>query len=214
MRNWQLTQRLQKGKLVCRSCPCDLFIEGNNTRHLHHHIEWYINWSTEKQNIKMDIRSYFRSASKSSVVSSSSDSEDGNESEIDVQPNPPKKHCSSSTSKPPSKSGSGIRRINKKWQETFPWLEFDENLQGAFCKYAKRLEDLFRGLVGLGLPNHSLPGRRRLSKWNHIQKVKCTFYPVNWMWKLIELEKKDPLSASFKMLESSKDYKIGRRLKL
>ena len=41
----------------------------------------------------MDIRSYFRSASKSSVVSSSSASEDGNESEIDVQPNPPKKHC-------------------------------------------------------------------------------------------------------------------------
>ena len=39
----------------------------------------------------MDIRSYFRSASKSSVVSSSSDSEDGNESEIEVQPNPPKK---------------------------------------------------------------------------------------------------------------------------
>ncbi len=35
----------------------------------------------------------------SSVVSSSSDSEDGNESEIDVQPNPPEKHCSSSTSK-------------------------------------------------------------------------------------------------------------------
>ena len=27
------------------------------------------------------------------------------------------------------------------------------------------------------------------------------------MWKLIKLEKKDPLSASFKMLESSKDYK-------
>ena len=80
--------------------------------------------------------------------------------------------------------------------------------------YAKRVEDLFRGLVGLGLPNHSLTGRRRLRKWNHIQKVKCTFYPVNWTWKLIELEKKDPLSASFKMLESSKDYKIGRPLKL
>ena len=51
----------------------------------------------------MDIRSYFRSASKSLVVSSSNDSEDGSEAdEIDVQPNPPKKHCSSSTSKPPS----------------------------------------------------------------------------------------------------------------
>ena len=82
----------------------------------------------------MDIRSYFRSASKSPVVSSSSDSEDSmtNESEIDVHPNPPKKHCSSSTSKRPSKSGSGIRRYNKKWEETFPWLEFDDNLQGAF----------------------------------------------------------------------------------
>ena len=35
--------------------------------------------------------SFIRNASKSSVVSSSSDSEDGNESQIDVQPNPPKK---------------------------------------------------------------------------------------------------------------------------
>ena len=86
----------------------------------------------------MDIRLYFKSASKSSVVSSSSDSEEGNESDIDVQPNPPKKHCSSSTSKPPSKSGFGIRRYNKKWDETFLWLEFDENLQGAFCKLCKK----------------------------------------------------------------------------
>ena len=68
-----------------------------------------------KETIKMDISSYFRSASKSSVVSSSSDSEDGYESEIDVQPNPPKKHCSSSTSKLASKSGSGLRRYNKKF---------------------------------------------------------------------------------------------------
>ena len=86
----------------------------------------------------MDIRSYFRSASKSSVVSSSSDSEDGSESEIDVQPNPPMKHCSSSNSKPPSKSGSGIRRYNKKWEETFPWLEFDENLQEPFGTLYKK----------------------------------------------------------------------------
>ena len=81
-----------------------------------------------------------RSASKSSVVFSSSDFEDGDESEIDVQPNPPKKHCSSSTSKPPSKSGSGIRRYFKMREETFPWLEFDENLQGAFCKLCKKDE--------------------------------------------------------------------------
>ena len=51
-------------------------------------------------------------------------------------------------------------------------------------------------------------------KCNHIYKVKCIFYPINWTWKLIELEEKDPLLASFKMLESSKNYKIGRLSKL
>ena len=66
----------------------------------------------------MDIRSYFRSASKYSVVSSSSDSENGNESEIDVQPNPPNKHCSSCSSKPPSKSGSGD--TTKSGKKLFP----------------------------------------------------------------------------------------------
>ena len=40
--------------------------------------------------------SVFQSASKSSVVSSANDSEDGNEFEIDAQPNPSMKHCSSS----------------------------------------------------------------------------------------------------------------------
>ena len=55
-----------------------------------------------------------------------------------IQPNPLKKLYSSSTSKPPSKSGSGIRRYNKKWEEIFSWLEFDKNLQGAFCKLCKK----------------------------------------------------------------------------
>ena len=86
--------------------------------------------------IKMDICLYFKSASKSSVVSSSSDSEDGNAFEIDVKPISPKKHCSSSTSKPPSKLGSGTRRLNKKWEETFSY--FDANLQGALYKLCKK----------------------------------------------------------------------------
>ena len=55
----------------------------------------------------MDICSYFSNGSKSLSSFSSGDSEDGNESDIIVQPNPPQKHCSSSTSKPPSKSGNG-----------------------------------------------------------------------------------------------------------
>ena len=45
----------------------------------------------------MGIHSYFMSSSKASIFSGSSDSEDGNEYEIDVQPNPPMKYCSSST---------------------------------------------------------------------------------------------------------------------
>ena len=126
----------------------------------------------------MDIRSYFRSASKSSVVSSSRDSEDGNEAEIDVQPHPPKKHCSSSTSEPPSKSGSGIRKYNKKWEETFT----------NWKKVTQKMKSQSKSEV-------------------HLLSCQST-------WKLIELEKKDPLSASFKMLESSKGYKIGWRLKL
>ena len=55
-----------------------------------------------------------------SLVSSSSDSEDSNESEIDVQPNLPNKHCSSFTSKLPSKAGCRIRRYYKKCEETYP----------------------------------------------------------------------------------------------
>ena len=39
--------------------------------------------------MKLDILSYFRNASMTSKVSSSRHSENGIESEIDVQPNPP-----------------------------------------------------------------------------------------------------------------------------
>ena len=45
-------------------------------------------------------------------------------------------------------------------------------------------------------------------------KSEVHFLSCQLDWKLIELEKKDPLSASFKMMESSKNYKIGRWLNL
>ena len=81
----------------------------------------------------MDIISYFRSASKPSVVSSSGDSENGNRSEIDVQPILLRSIAQVLllNHQPPTKSGYGIRINNKKCEETFLWLEFDENLQGA-----------------------------------------------------------------------------------
>ena len=68
----------------------------------------------------MDIHSYFRSAFKTLVFSSSSDSEDGNESEIDAQLNPLKKHCSSSTSKPPSNQDLESGDTTKRRKKSFP----------------------------------------------------------------------------------------------
>ena len=105
------------------------------------------------------IHLYFRSASKSSIVSSSSDSEDSNESEIDVHPNPPKKHFSSLNYLPSQDLESG--HTTKSWKKLFP----GSSLMKIYRMHSeKRVEDLFRGLVGLGLPNHSLIGRRQLRK--------------------------------------------------
>ena len=81
------------------------------------------------------------------------------------------------------------------------------------ANYAKRVEDLHR-TGGASITKPFTNWKKETQKVKSHSKVKCTFYPVNWTWKVIELEKKDPLSASFKMLESSNDYKIGRRLKL
>ena len=89
-----------------------------------------------RENIKMDIRSYFRSASKSSAVSSSGDSEDGNESEIDVQPNPPKKYCSSLLLNHLQSQDLESGDTTKSGKKLLP--EFDENLQGTFCKLCKK----------------------------------------------------------------------------
>ena len=71
-------------------------------------------------------------------------------SEIDVKPNAqvlllnhlPRQDLESGDT---TKSGGG----------TFPWLEFDENLQCGFCRLCKKDG---RGLVRLELSNHSLTG--------------------------------------------------------
>ena len=89
----------------------------------------------------MDIRSFFcASSSKSAPIASSSESEP-EDSDIEcLEPSPPKRHCGSSTllDKHCTKSSSlsSKRTYNKKWEEGFPWLEYDEDYQGAFCKFA------------------------------------------------------------------------------
>ena len=161
----------------------------------------------------MDIRSYFRSASKSSVVSSSSDSEDGNESEIDVQPNPPKKYCSSSISKPPSKSGSGIRKYNKKWEETFPWLEFDENLLGTYCKLCKKGGRSLKRIGGVWIT-------KPFTNWKKAtQKMKSHKSEVHLLSRQLDVEaerarKERSIISQLQNVGEQQRLQNGRRLKL
>ena len=114
----------------------------------------------ETHNIKIDIHSYFRSASKSSVVSSSSDSELVKSLRLMHSPiflrsiaqvlllnHLPSQDLESGDT---TKSGKKL----------FPGSSLMKIYRVHSADYAKRVEDPFRGLVGLGLPNHSLTGRK------------------------------------------------------
>ena len=162
----------------------------------------------------MDIPSYFRSASKSSVVSSSSDSEDGNESEIDVQPNPPKKHCSSSTSKPPSKLGSGIRRYNKKWEETFPWLEFAENLQAANCKLCKKAGRYLHRTGGTWITKPFTNWKKATQKMKSHSKSEVHLLSCQLDVEADRARKEGSIISQLQNVGEQQSLQIGRRLKL
>ena len=80
----------------------------------------------------MDISAYF---SKSSTASgNSTDPEDESDVQESDSCNPPKKHCPSA----PHRTTTTVRKYNKKWEEEFTWLEFDEDCQGGFCKLCKK----------------------------------------------------------------------------
>ena len=94
-------------------------------------------------------------------------------------------HCSSSTSKPPFKSGSGIRRYNKKWDKTFPQLEFDENLQGAFCKLCKKGGRSLQRTGGAWIT-------KPFTNWKKVtQKMKShsNYQPTSKCWKAAKITK-------------------------
>ena len=120
----------------------------------------------------MDLRHYFSaSTSKQSSVpttSSSSNSEDHEQlfsDSVSLEP-PPKKSLSSTAnyrakSKYRAKS-SRQRKYNKKWEKDFPWLEYDENYQGAFCKICRKsINILLRRQVEHGLRSPSKVGKKQ-----------------------------------------------------
>ena len=74
----------------------------------------------------MDIRSFFGSSSNTE----SSDYEYPNTSSTAED--------ESTESDRPSASKKVCRRYNSKWEQDFPWLEFNKDLQGAFCKVCKK----------------------------------------------------------------------------
>ncbi len=109
-----------------------------------------------------NLRHYFSTASRSKDDSGDSES-DG---EVLVPTSLKKvKLCSSSSSqsvsqRKKSRPVSSKRHYNKKWESEFPWLEYDEDHQGAFCKYCKKRGSSLRELVEVGLQSLSTIGRR------------------------------------------------------
>ena len=86
--------------------------------------------------IKIDIRNFFGSSSSKS----------GSESEEDSTNEAPpfKRPCAV-----PS-SAATSRKYNKKWEKDFPWLEYDGNFQGAFCKICRKIETRGQSSQGSG----------------------------------------------------------------
>ena len=91
----------------------------------------------------MDIRSFFggASSSKSTDVSSSSEDEiDSNQSDTEcLEPSPAKKRLTVHEKRRRKyRPVTSSRKYNKKWEESFNWLTFDENFRGAFCKVCRK----------------------------------------------------------------------------
>lgn len=83
--------------------------------------------------MERSIRDYFASSSSKSAPSSrgcdTSDSED-DLTTPSLHPSSPKRHCSS--------TAPHTRKYNKKWEKEFPWLEYDNNYNGVFCKVCRK----------------------------------------------------------------------------
>ena len=109
-----------------------------------------------------DPNHYFTTAASSKKNSGDSKSD----SEV-LAPTSPKKLCTITTFQPEqeqrrtkSRPVSNKRHYKKQWEREFPWLEYDDDLQGAFCKVCKKGGSHLRELVELGLQCLLTIGRR------------------------------------------------------
>ena len=101
----------------------------------------------------MSILDFFSSAS--SAQSETTPSSDSDSDESIVEPGPSKKRCSGE-----SQAKVEVRQYQKKWEEEFPWIEFNEFSQGAFCKECKKTWTFQRAELEEHVsPNHSKHGK-------------------------------------------------------
>ena len=111
-----------------------------------------------------NIRSFFAPRFSASVSHNHSDSEGS-----DIEPPAPKKQCQGLTSQASSSQGSVStkrRHYLKRWESDFHWLEYDEDLQGVFCKHCKKWGKLNPKLGGTWIT-------KPFSNWNKaIAKMK------------------------------------------
>ena len=84
-----------------------------------------------------DVRGNFSSTSSSSLAPTSKDISESEDS--DIEPTVAKKQCHGLTSSHQGSTSSKKRHYLKKWESEFQWLEYDEDLQGAFCKHCERM---------------------------------------------------------------------------
>ena len=78
----------------------------------------------------MALRKYFRSTTSSRTESSSDAAESKlteDSCEDDHAPGPSKRVCTQSN-----------RKYNKKWEKSFHWLQYDEDIDGALCNVCKK----------------------------------------------------------------------------
>ena len=88
---------------------------------------------------------FFGSSSSKSATPRLREVISGSESEEDLtsEAPPSKRPC-----EVPS-SAANSRKYKKKWETDFPWLEYDSNFQGAFCKICRKAAQSSQGSGGV-----------------------------------------------------------------
>ena len=99
----------------------------------------------------MDIRnvlgsSSFKSAFSTTNLKESSTDKSSNEEDLENEVPPSKRTYTVKLSAARPKS----RKYSKKWENDFPWLQYDSNFQGAFYKDCRKAETRGQSLQGSG----------------------------------------------------------------